>query len=264
MVKDTKRSKRGVNCKVHVISEGSVLRIVTLCFTNVSQIGKDLSRFFNLQFSFSVWTFPILFWTVFYSLYYDGMPCPMDSSFQTSKYKGCECAGVSCKLLVRQWNFLKWLEIWDGNQLQHCYWKNLNWIHNDDDDACEFLIYFLLHLKRIWSLKNPVLGLQSFAVCPSGPTEYCGRNWLSSHLMALGLAQQGCNRSGSVLFCLTHNSLERPQRHWISPPESMKKNNRLNQVYHIKDTRNCTKTTTSHVKLIAVQKKLKPHKCILE
>lgn len=99
------------------------------------------------------------------------------------------------------------------------------------------------------------LGLQSFAVCPSGPTEYCGRNWLSSHLMALGLAQQGCNRSGSVLFCLTYNSLERPQRHWISLPESMKKTNRLNQVYHIKDTRNCTKSTTSHVKWTAVQKK---------
>lgn len=92
-------------------------------------------------------------------------------------------------------------------------------------------------------------------MCPSGPTEYCGRNWLSSHLMALGLAQQGCNRSGSVLFCLTYNSLERPQRHWISLPESMKKTNRLNQVYHIKDTRNCTKSTTSHVKWTAVQKK---------
>lgn len=132
MVKDTKRSKRGVNCKVHVISEESVLRIVTLCFTNVSQIGKDLSSFCNLHFSFSVWTFPVLFRTVFYILYYDDMPCPLGSSFQSSKYKGCECAGASCKLLVRQWKFLKWLEIWDGNQLQHCYWKNLNWIHIDE------------------------------------------------------------------------------------------------------------------------------------
>lgn len=46
--------------------------------------------------------------------------------------------------------------------------------------------YFLLQLKSIWSKK-----MQSFAVCPSGPTEYCGRNWLLSHLMALGPTQQG-------------------------------------------------------------------------
>lgn len=30
-----------------------------------------------------------------------------------------------------------------------------------------------------------------FAVCPSGPTEQCRRNWQSSHPMAQGRAQQG-------------------------------------------------------------------------
>lgn len=99
------------------------------------------------------------------------------------------------------------------------------------ETKCIHIDMMMMPINSFWRFWSK---LKSFAVCLSGPTGYCERNWLSSHLMAPGLAQQRFVTEVAqscfvwpTIHCKGPKDSEYPcQRAW--------KNN--NQMYLIKET----------------------------